>query len=199
MRRECRGRRGKENVIVVRSDECAHRDQSVSAGTVLDDHRLTPQLGQPVGQKAHADIDTASGPQRNDEFHRPLRPGLRRRLREQRPRTACQDGEQGAGENQLSAANTDHELSSIPWPGLSAAAFAKAPAASLTLARRSFSEDGRNPGRPRVSRCSTRATTLSRIPHAPLGFYDFSCMRVKSARFELCCRYCVRSSSLTKL
>jgi hypothetical protein len=34
---------------------------------------------------------------------------------------------------------------------MSEAAFAKASAASLTLARRSFSEDGRNPGSPRYA------------------------------------------------
>ena len=77
MRGERRGRREQQHVIVMRGDERVDGDKGVTAGTVLDDDRLAPFAAEPVGEQASADIRTAAGAERQDQFHRPCRPSGR--------------------------------------------------------------------------------------------------------------------------
>ena len=70
MRDERRGRRQQQDVIVLGADEGVDGDDAVAAGPVLDDDRLAPFLGQPVGQKPPADVGAAAGAERQDELDR---------------------------------------------------------------------------------------------------------------------------------
>ena len=81
-------------MIIVGADERADGDETVSAGTILDDDRLAPAPAQPIRDQSRADIDTAARSEGYNELDRPLRPGLRRRW------LRCQDkhGEKAEGD-----------------------------------------------------------------------------------------------------
>jgi len=69
------GRREQQLMVVMRADEGIDCDNAV-AGPVLDHDRLTPSLAEPIREQPRADIGAAARTQRQDEFHRPCRPGL---------------------------------------------------------------------------------------------------------------------------
>ena len=77
MRGERRHRRAEQDVIVVRAQERGDGDDAVAARAVLDHHRLVPDFRQAVGEEPHADVGAAAGAERQDQFDRALRPGLR--------------------------------------------------------------------------------------------------------------------------
>src|SRR5262245_61526627 len=64
---------------IVGAHQCANGDETVSAGTILDDDRLAPAPAQSISDHSRADIDPAARSERHDELDRALRPGLRRR------------------------------------------------------------------------------------------------------------------------
>src|SRR5262249_50981072 len=68
-----------EHVVIVGAHERADGDETVSAGTILDDDRLAPAPAQSISDHSRADIDPAARSERHDELDRALRPGLRRR------------------------------------------------------------------------------------------------------------------------
>jgi hypothetical protein len=68
-----------EHVIIVGAGERADGNETIAAGTILDDDRLAPAPAQSVRNQSRADIDTAAGSERQDELDRALRPNLRRR------------------------------------------------------------------------------------------------------------------------
>ena len=64
-------------MIVVRADESVDGNDAVAAGPVLDDDWLSPALRKPVRQQPRAEIRAASRSEREDQFHRAVRPGVR--------------------------------------------------------------------------------------------------------------------------
>ena len=81
MRGERGRRRGQQHVIVLGGDHRADRNEPIATWAVLNHHRLAPTLGQVVGEQPGSDIDPAAGPERHQELHGALGPGLRRRRR----------------------------------------------------------------------------------------------------------------------
>jgi len=100
MDRERSGRREQQRVIVIGIDERGDRHDAVGAGPVLDHHGLPPPLGQPIRKKPRADVRSGSGPERNDEPDRTLRPALRVRDRER--------GQKGGGQGEKDAEPVCH-------------------------------------------------------------------------------------------
>ena len=76
MRGERTGGREQQGVDVVRADEGIDGDDAVGARLVLDDHGLAPALCQLIAEQPCGDVLGAARPQADDEFDRPLRPGL---------------------------------------------------------------------------------------------------------------------------
>ena len=70
-----------QGVRVVRAGERVDGDDAVGAGLVLDHDRLAPALGEMVAEQPRRDVLRASGPEADDEAHRPLRPDLCLRFR----------------------------------------------------------------------------------------------------------------------
>ena len=82
-------------MIIVGTGECADRDETIAAGTILDHRRLAPAPGQPIREQSRPDIDAAARSERHNEFDRPLRPGLRcrwHRPQDERGEKAESDG-----------------------------------------------------------------------------------------------------------
>src|ERR1700733_10732148 len=65
-------------MIVMGASESPEGDKAVAAGTILDNDRLSPALGEAVGEQARTDIGSGAGSERQDEFDDALRPRLRR-------------------------------------------------------------------------------------------------------------------------
>src|SRR5580704_16754468 len=108
MRREGRGRREQQRMIVVRADECRDRHDAVAAGAVLDHDGLAPARRQPIREQPRPDIGTAAGTERHDETHGALRPRLGGRLRRRDGREGQDDRKAGANGPQRGA-NSAHE------------------------------------------------------------------------------------------
>ena len=68
-------------MVVVGGEERLDGDQPIGTGTIFDHHRFSPTRRQAIRKEPCADIDARAGTERHQEFHRPLRPGLRLRVR----------------------------------------------------------------------------------------------------------------------
>jgi hypothetical protein len=95
-------------VIVVRRQHGLDGDDAVAARTVLDHDRLAPAFLQPLLDQPRADVGAGAGAERDDEADRPLRPGLRLRVR----REPDQASEQGCGDGRDPVSERAHGMSS---------------------------------------------------------------------------------------
>ena len=64
-------------MIVVGGEECLDRHQPVGPWSIFNHHRFSPACRQPIRKQPRADIHPGARTERNEEFDRPLRPGLR--------------------------------------------------------------------------------------------------------------------------
>ena len=66
-------------------------DVAARAGTVLDHERLAELLRERLRDDPHKDVDRAAGRKADDDAHRPVRPGLRRRVADAREQGSARE------------------------------------------------------------------------------------------------------------